>query len=43
MNRLHLWFDDLVGGAPTLPTMPLRMEVVRGCLRFRETPEPGGA
>ena len=36
MHRLHERFDDLVGGAPTMPMMPLPMEVVRGCLAFRE-------
>jgi hypothetical protein len=43
LNRLHLWFDDLVGGAPTLPMMPLRMEVVRGALRLRDEPDAGRA
>jgi hypothetical protein len=33
--RLHRWFDDLVGGAPSF-TAPLRMEIVDGRLSWRE-------
>ena len=37
-RRLHNWFDDLIGGAPTFTSMPFRMEVVGGRLMIRTEP-----